>query len=152
MIRYENRITVSRPIERAYDYMTPPGNWAEHLPCTIHVEPAHREVPAVGEKVRETLNVFGIRMEIDWVIVRDDRPTHFAIEGTAEAFGGSRSRLTYDFSEKDEKTLVERRITCEQKSLVMRLLEPISKFYFIYEGKEALKRAREILEEGEGCD
>jgi hypothetical protein len=103
-------------------------------------------VPAVGEKVRETLSLFGIRVHIDWVIVCNDRPSHFSIRGTTPDFGGGTSHLTYVFSEEDQKTLVERRFTYEQDNVVMRLLEPIGRLYFIYEGKEALKRAREILE------
>jgi hypothetical protein len=146
MIRYENSIRISRPLKWVYDYMTLPGNWMEHLPCTIMVVPALKQAPAVGEKVRETLSLFGFRVQIDWVIERNDRPTHFAIRGTTLSLGGGTSHLTYDFSEEDRTTLVERRITYDQNNRVMRLLEPIGRLYFVYEGKEALKRARVILE------
>jgi hypothetical protein len=110
------------------------------------VVPALKKAPAEGEKVGETLSLFGFRVQIDWVIERNDRPTHFAIRGTTLSLGGGTSHLTYDFSEQNQTTLVERRITYDQNSRVMRLLEPIGRLYFVYEGKEALRRARDILE------
>ena len=146
MIRYENRVAIHGPPGQVYDYLTLPANWTEHLPCTIHVDPAAGTAPAVGEGVRETLRVLGIRVRIDWVITRDDRPIHYAIRGTTRSLGGGTSHLTYDVSQEGETTLVRRRITYAQDSRIMRLLEPIGKLYFIYEGQQALRRARKILE------
>jgi len=145
MISYTNRLQIDKPKKEVFDFLTIPANWSSYIPSTIDVKPIIETEFSVNKQVTEYLSLPG-KVQIHWTCTINDTFSNYVIEGKSDNFGGSTSKLSLILSENEGKTEVERKIILKQNNLIMRIMEPISKLFFIFEAKVSLKKAKSILE------
>lgn len=146
MISYKNSIEINKPRKDVFDYLTNPAYWSEYLPCTSDVIPSINIEFSVDKRVTEFLNVLGLKAQIQWICSTNDNFSNFIMDGNCNNFGGSTSQLVYKLSENGGATQVERKIILKQNNIVMKFIEPVMKFFYIFEAKKSLKKAKSILE------
>ena len=146
MAYYENFIDIEKPRELVFNYLAVPSNWPEFMPTTTEVRPVINRSLNVGDQVTEVLNVLGSKLDIQWTCKTNDFPSSYEIEGICQKRGGSRALISFEFSGDNGVTNIKRVIQFRFDNPIMRLFDPIWKFYFIYEARGCFKRAKEILE------
>ena len=93
-MRIEREIELSCPPEAVYDVVMDPrrlGDWV-----TVHR--GLRDAPAgllrAGSRLRQSLNLAGLPLEIDWTVVTAERPERVLWEGRGPAF--SHASISYE--------------------------------------------------------
>jgi len=119
-------VTINKPIEMVFDYVTTPAWWPIYHPTSKKVEPFAKHSLKVGEHSTETcvLDPFGaIKFVIDWTGTENDGRTLFRMEGNSDDFGGADGTITYELSETPEGTLFKRTFEYELGGIFGKLFE-----------------------------
>ena len=93
MTRVYTTIQIYAPVERAFDYVTTPGNWPEWHPSSLKVSGATDHSPKPGEQVTEEFYVAGRRRRVVWTVREREAPRRWLIEGQIQ--GGGSGTVTY---------------------------------------------------------
>lgn len=78
--------------------------------------------------------------------MENDGQSLFTVQGSSESFGGSRTSISYTFSEDNGKTVFNRIVEVSQNKLMMKMMEPMIKIYVKKEADFIMAKVKEILE------
>jgi hypothetical protein len=124
-------VTIKKPIEMVFNYITTPAWWPIYHPTSKKVEPFVKSSLGVGENATETcvLDPAGfVKFVIDWTGTENDGRTLFRMEGNSDSFTGADGTITYELSETDEGTLFKRTFEYELGGIFGKLFEAQAKF------------------------
>jgi len=115
--RVENTISIRRPPEDVFRYVTTPGNWPRWHPSSIAVRGAVDHPLALGETVTEDFVVAGRRGTVRWTVVAREEPAHWTIEGRNEGSRGG-GRVSYRLTPQDGGTQFHRELVYRMPNLL----------------------------------
>jgi uncharacterized protein YndB with AHSA1/START domain len=145
MSRVHKTIQIATPVERAFDYVTTPGNWPEWHPSSLEVSGAtdHSLVP--GEQVTEEFYVAGRRGRVVWTVREREAPRRWVIEGQIQ--GGGSGTVTYILTPHADGTTFERDFVYAMSNPLLALLDRlVLRRRVEAESAEALRRLKKVLE------
>ena len=119
-------VTINKPIEMVFNYVSTPAWWPIYHPTSKKVEPFVTHSLAVGESAVETcvLDPLGLlKFVIHWTGTENDGRTTLKMEGKAKEFGGAEGVITYKLSETEGGTLFERTFDYEIGGIFGKLFE-----------------------------
>lgn len=140
-------ISIARPEEEVYTYVTTPGHWPDWHPSSLSVTGATDHSLAVGEEVTEEFLVAGRRGKLTWRVIERDAPRVWAISGKVGAQGSG--TVAYTLAPEGTGTMFTRVFTYEGNGLLFALFDRL--FYHrrvTAESAEALRRLKQRLEAG----
>jgi uncharacterized protein YndB with AHSA1/START domain len=88
MTQIVTHITIDRPVETVFDYVTNPAKWPEWHPSSVGVDVQVDKSLRVGERVREDIKVGWQRDQVVWTVKEYQRPRRWIVEGQGRR-GGS---------------------------------------------------------------
>ena len=141
-------ISIARPVEDVFTYVTTPGHWPGWHPSSLGVTGATDHSLAVGEEVTEEFLVAGRRGKLTWRVVERDAPRAWAISGKVGAAGSG--TVAYTLAPEGTGTRFTRVFTYQGNGLAFALFDRL--FYnrrVTAESAEALRRLKQRLEVGE---
>lgn len=145
MMRIYGAISIGRPPDRVFAYVTTPGNWPAWHPSSLHVSGATDHSLAIGEQVTEDYLVAGWRGRVTWVVRARESPRRWVIENVVEREG--RSTITYTLTPEASGTRFEREFTYKTRNVLVRLLgQLVIRRRITAESAEALRRLKQVLE------
>ena len=140
-------IQLQTPIERAFDYVTTPGNWPRWHPSSLGVSGATDHSLEPGEQVTEEFRVAGRRGRVVWTVREREAPRRWVIEGQVEGDGGG--TITYTLAPHNGGTTFEREFVYDMANPLLALLDRLLLRRRVEaESAEALRRLKDVLEEG----
>jgi len=144
--RIVNEITIARPPQRVYDYVTTPANWPRWHPSSIAVRGATDHPLALGESVVEDFIVAGRRGAVTWTVVAREAPTRWSIDGkNVDSRGGG--TVTYTLSPEGGGTHFTRVLTYHMPNLLAGILNEFGvRERVAAESAEAVARLKAELE------
>jgi hypothetical protein len=151
-VTYVNHISVRRPIEAVFDYMTAPGYWPDYHPISKRVIPdpdpdRWRNYPLWPEKyplpepriksdvfkpfskdevIIEDISLGRLTQRIHWICLESAKLASLSIFGRSDDFGGMLTFIEYSYSPngKDGKiTDIRRLVMVTKNSLAVRLMD-----------------------------
>ena len=151
-VTYINYISIGRPIEAVFEYMTTPGHWPDYHPVSKRVIPdpdlnLWLNYPLWPEKYApptpqtksdvlkpllkndvfiEDISLGPLTQRIHWICLESVKPASLSIFGRSDDFGGMLTFIEYSYSPnaKDGKiTEVRRLVMVAKNSLAVRLLD-----------------------------
>jgi len=146
MITRKDSIIINRPVEVVFNYLTTPANWLEHLPTSFEIKPEINRPLVKGEKLSEFVKIKGLSGWVNWDCIENDGRTLFTVQGSSENFGGSRTSISYTFSQDSGRTVFNRIVKVSQNKLIMRMMEPMIKIYVKKEANFIMTKVKDILE------
>ena len=144
--RIVNEITIARPPQRVYDYVTTPANWPRWHPSSLAVHGAIDHPLAVGESVVEDFIVAGRRGSVTWTVVAREAPVSWSIDGTnVDSRGGG--TVTYALRPEGGGTRFTRVLTYHMPNLLAGILNDFGvRERVAAESSEAVMRLKAALE------
>src|SRR5258706_8857402 len=88
MTQIVTHISIERPVEAVFDYVTNAAKWPEWHPSSVGVDSQTSKSLRVGERVREDIKVGWRRDQVVWTVKEYQRPRRWIIEGLGQQ-GGS---------------------------------------------------------------
>jgi len=146
MIKRKDSILINCPREVVFNYLTTPANWLEHLPTSFEIKPEINRPLMKGEKLSEFVKIKGLSGWVNWDCMENDGQSLFTVQGSSESFGGSRTSISYTFSEDNGKTVFNRIVEVSQNKLMMKMMEPMIKIYVKKEADFIMAKVKEVLE------
>jgi uncharacterized protein YndB with AHSA1/START domain len=147
MTRIRNEITIARPVETVYDYVTTPGNWPRWHPASLGVTGSTDHSLAVGEQVTEEYLVAGRRGQVVWTVTQREPPRRWVIEGQIVGRGAG-GTVAYTLAPAGGGTRFVREFSYPTPGLWFRLLN----WLFVRrriagESATAVRQLKEVLEQ-----
>lgn len=140
-------ISIARPPETVFAYVTTPGHWPEWHPSSLGVSGATDHSLAVGEEVTEEFRVAGRRGSLTWRVTRRDEPNAWEISGSP-GVGGS-GTVAYTLTPEGAGTHFVRVFTYDVKGPLFAIINALAyRRRVTAESAEALRRLKLRLEEG----
>lgn len=140
-------ISIARPVEDVFNYVTTPGHWPDWHPSSLGVTGATDHSLAVGEEVTEEFLVAGRRGKLTWRVTQRDAPRVWVISGQVGAQGSG--TVAYELAPEGAGTLFTRVFTYQGNGLLFTIVNRL--FYnrrVVAESVEALRRLKQRLEAG----
>jgi uncharacterized protein YndB with AHSA1/START domain len=140
-------ISIARPMEEVFNYVTTPGHWPDWHPSSLGVTGATDHSLGVGEEVTEEFLVAGWRGKLTWRVVERDAPRAWAISGKVGAQGSG--TVAYTLAPEGSGTHFTRVFAYQGNGLLFALVDRL--FYnrrLTAESAEALRRLKQRLEAG----
>jgi uncharacterized protein YndB with AHSA1/START domain len=123
--RLINEITIARPPQHVYDYVTTPANWPRWHPSSIAVRGATDHSLVLGESVIEDFVVAGRRGTVTWTVIAREVPARWSIEGkNATSRGGG--TVTYTLRAADGGTRFTREFVYHMPNLLAAIINQLS--------------------------
>ena len=145
MSRIYTFISIRRPIDEVFAYVTTPANWPRWHPSSLGVRGAADHPLEVGEQVTEDFRVAGRCGEVVWTVRDRSCPQRWRIEGQAAGWGGS--SITYTLTAEPGGVLFERELVYSTPGLLLSLLDRLLLRRRIRaESSQALRRLQAVLE------
>ena len=145
MGRILTSISIRRPIEQVFDFVTTPANWPKWHPSSLSVSGATDHSLKAGEEVTEEFLVAGRRGRVVWKVRERTHPKRWVIEGRTEKGGGG--RITYALTPVSGGTNFEREFVYTMPNIFMEALDwLLFRRRIEAESAEALQRLKEVLE------
>lgn len=142
-------VTIERPIDMVFEYVTTPANWPKWHPASLAVRGATDHPLEVGEQVTEDFQLAGRRGTVVWTVVDRDASRNWAIEGKVEGTD-SGGRITYTLSPTTEGTTFRRAFVYNASSLMFYLANKLKLHKLnATDSEEALHRLKRVLESRE---
>jgi uncharacterized protein YndB with AHSA1/START domain len=139
-------VTIERPVDEVYDYVTTPGNWPKWHPASLKVSGATDHSLEVGEQVTEEFTAAGHRGLVVWTVVDRNAPRYWAVEGKVQR-AESGGRITYTLSPNPEGTTFEREFVYRLPTVMFYVANKLKLERLITEeSDEALRRLEQVLE------
>lgn len=95
-MRVERAIEIAAPPERVYDLVMDAGRLAEWVTIHAHVADAPEGPLVEGSSLRQGFKLAGLSFDVEWQVVRAQRPRLARWEGTGPL--GSRAEVLYDLA------------------------------------------------------
>jgi uncharacterized protein YndB with AHSA1/START domain len=144
--RIANEITIARPRQQVYDYVTTPANWPRWHPSSLAVRGATDHPLALGESVVEDFIVAGNRGTVTWTVVTREPPVRWSIEGRNVGSRGG-GTVTYVLLPDEAGTRFERVLTYRTPNLLAAILDHFGvRERVAAESAEAVMRLKAALE------
>ncbi len=138
-------IQIQTPIERAFDYVTTPGNWPQWHPSSLGVSGATDHSLEPGEQVTEEFRVAGRRGRVVWTVRERKAPRRWVIDGWVE--GGGSGTIIYALTPHLEGTTFERDFVYAMPNPLLAVLDwLVLRRRVEAESTEALRRLKGVLE------
>lgn len=145
MRRAYKTIQIDTPVERAFDYVTTPGNWPEWHPSSLGVSGATAHSLEPGEQVTEEFRVAGRRGRVVWTVRERVFPRRWVIDGRVE--GGGDGTVAYTLTPHAGGTTFEREFVYHMSNPLLELLDRlVLRRRVEAESEEALRRLKQVLE------
>jgi uncharacterized protein YndB with AHSA1/START domain len=143
--RIDTSVTIDRPPQQVFDYVTTPGNWPKWHPSSLAVSGATDHSLRVGELVREEFLVAGHHGHAVWTVVASEAPHRWVIEGKVE--GGVNGVVSYTLTAQGTGTAFHRQFVYSPPNGLAFILDRL----FIYErivaeSTQAMKQLKAALE------
>ena len=148
--RIVNEITIARPPQQVYDFVSTPANWPRWHPSSLAVHGATDHSLALGESVVEDFIVAGNRGTVTWTVVAREAPSSWSIDGrNAGSRGGG--TVTYTLRPEGGGTRFTRVLTYHMPNLLAGILDNFGvRERVAAESAEAVTRLKAALEKGAG--
>jgi len=146
--RIVNEITIARPPQQVYDYVTTPANWPRWHPSSLAVRGATDHPLAKGESVVEDFIVAGRRGTVTWTVESSEAPFRWSIDGrnTGSRGGGA---VTYTLRPEGGGTRFTRELSYHMPNLLGAILNSFGVRERVEaESAEAVARLKAVLEKG----
>jgi len=144
--RIVNEVTIARPPQQVYDYVTTPANWPRWHPSSLAVRGATDHPLAVGESVVEDFVVAGRRGTVTWTVVAREAPARWSIDGKNVGSRGG-GTVTYTLRPEGSGTRFERVLTYHMPNLLAAILDNFGvRERVAAESAEAVARLKAALE------
>lgn len=151
MTRILSAVTITRPIDVVFEYVTTPANWLLWHPSSLAVTGDAGHSLLVGEQVEEAFNVAGRHGRVVWTVTERQAPRRWVIDGTI--IGGGGGVVSYTLSPAGAATRFEREFVYPLSSPLIALLDRLYVRRRIEaESAEAVRRLKEVLEKGSAED
>lgn len=145
MSRVYKTIQIDAPVERAFDYVTTPGNWPAWHPSSLKVSGATDHSLKPGEQVTEEFYVAGRRGRVVWTAREREAPRRWVIEGQVQ--GGGSGTITYILTPHADGTTFEREFAYTMPNPLLALLDRlVLRRRVEAQSTEALRRLKQVLE------
>lgn len=144
--RIVNEITIARPPQQVYDYVTTPANWPRWHPSSLAVRGATDHPLALGESVVEDFVVASNRGTVTWTVVSREAPVRWSIDGkNAGSRGGG--TVTYTLRPEGGGTRFTRVLSYRMPNLLAAILDNFGvRERVAAESAEAVARLKAVLE------
>jgi uncharacterized protein YndB with AHSA1/START domain len=141
----DSRVSIARPPEVVFAYVTTPANWPTWHPSSLGVRGAVDHPLEIGERVSEDFLVAGHRGRAVWTVIAREAPRRWAIEG--EVRGHHAGVVTYTLTPWGAGTRFHRRFVYTSPTLLFALLNRV-RFRALVEAEsaEAVRRLQRALE------
>ena len=144
--RIVNEITIARPPQQVYDYVTTPANWPRWHPSSLAVRGATDHPLAQGESVVEDFIVAGRRGTVTWTVVAREAPLRWSIDGQNIGSRGG-GTVTYALRPEGGGTRFTRELTYHMPNLLAAILNNFgARERVAAESAEAVARLKAVLE------
>ena len=147
--RIENSVTIARPPEAVYTYVTTPGNWPKWHPSSLAVSGATDHSLSLGETVTEDFRVAGRTGRVVWRVVEAAAPHSWTIDGMI----GNRAAGTvrYSLAARAGGTDFKREFVYHAPNLLFVVLNRLSiRAQIDAESEQAVRQLKVVLESGPG--
>lgn len=142
-------ITIRKPIEEVFQFVTTPANWPKWHPASVGVEGAVDHSGKPGERMIEKIRLGPFKAEIHWEVIESQKPQRWLIKGEVHApfLSGTKMEIIYQLSSQHQETQFERNMSYIPGTLIASLLDKL----FIqrhnhHQSKVGLKQIKKILE------
>jgi uncharacterized protein YndB with AHSA1/START domain len=135
---------IACPIEKAFDYLTNPGNWPRWHPSTVSVTGAIHHSLHVGEQVHEEYIVAGQKGRATWTVRERHEPHRWVFDTVAE--NGHHATISYIFTSEGAGTRFQRELEIIFPASVPADVQAEFERKVEAESAEALRRVAAILQ------
>jgi uncharacterized protein YndB with AHSA1/START domain len=140
-------ITINRPVEDVFNYVTTPGHWPDWHPSSLGVTGATDHSLDVGEEVTEAFRVAGRRGSLTWRVIQRDAPRAWTINGSPGR--GGTGTVAYTLTPEGAGTHFVRVFTYDAPGLLFAIFNGLAyRSRVSAESAEALRRLKQRLESG----
>ncbi|MGY2492234.1 SRPBCC family protein [Cupriavidus sp. CP313] len=147
MTRIHSEVTIQRPPEEVFAYVSTPANWPAWHPSSLEVRGATDHSLQVGEQVTEAFRVAGREGTVVWTVTGRRAPAFWSIDGDID--GRKAGTVTYTLTPIDTGTRFERDFTYQAPTLLFSLLNWAAlRKQIEAESREALRRLKVRLDGG----
>jgi uncharacterized protein YndB with AHSA1/START domain len=144
MTRIATVVSIRRPIDAVFDYVTTPANWPKWHPASRSVSGAADHSLLIGEMVTEEFVVGGRAGSCVWHVREREAPHLWMI--TASTPQGQ-AEITYRLTSQGDDTTFERKLTYAMSGIGFKILDfLLMRWRMRRESRLALKRLKEQLE------
>ena len=145
MTRIVVTVSIHRPIDAVFDYITTPANWPEWHPASRAVSGSADHSLLIGEQVTEEFVAGGRQGSCVWQVTQRAAPTLWTITTSTPQ---SSAEITYRLSVQGKNTLFERELSYVTSGIWLGILDfALLRRRMDRESRVALQRVKERLEQ-----
>ncbi len=119
------QVTIDRPIEMVYDYMTTPWYWPIYFSNSLKIETKTPTTPhplKLDEKFVETAGVWLFKQKVHWTGSIIEPPNLFVVDGWTDDMGGGAAKIIYSFEKEGNSTLWKRTMIYTEHAFFMKVM------------------------------
>ena len=145
MTRICKSVQIQTPVEKAFEYVTTPGNCPAWHPSSLSVNGATDHSLRPGEQVTEEYRVTRRRGRMAWTVREREAPHRWVIDGRVE--GGGSGTITYTLTLNLEGTTFERDFVYAMPNPLLAMFDRlVFRRRIEPESAEALRRLKNVPE------
>lgn len=144
--RIYTAVTIERPIDMVFEYVTTPANWPKWHPASLAVRGATDHPLEVGEQVTEDFQTAGRRGTVVWTVVARQAPRSWVIAGKVTGSEGE-GVITYTLSPHAQGAAFAREFVYGSPTVLFYIINKLTlQNAIMAESEKALRRLKRQLE------